>query len=97
MERQIGKLYYERLLSSQDKATVEQEATEQTITLAEQPKDNLRDPYILDFLNLDAGRYLENDIEQGIISNLQQFLLEFGEGFAFSNVLALAIRTSTST
>lgn len=83
LDRQIGKLYYERLLSSKDKEVVEQEAVQQTSPLAEQPKDYLRDPYILDFLNLDAGRYLENDIEQGIISNLQQFLLELGKGFAF--------------
>jgi predicted nuclease of restriction endonuclease-like (RecB) superfamily len=83
LERQIGKLYYERLLSSKDKEAVEQEAAQQTSPLAEQPKEYLRDPYILDFLNLDAGRYLESDIEQGIIDNLQHFLLELGKGFAF--------------
>ncbi len=83
LERQIGKLYYERLLSSQDKAAVIDEAAAQIHALADTPKEYLRDPYILDFLNLDAGRYLENGIEQGIISNLQQFLLELGKGFAF--------------
>lgn len=83
LERQVSKLYYERLLSSQDKVAVEHEAAQHTAPLAEQSKDYLRDPYILDFLNLDAGRYLENDIEQGIINNLQQFLLELGKGFAF--------------
>ncbi len=83
MERQIGVLYYERLLSSKDRACVEQEAKEKTSPLAENPKDYLRDPYILDFLNLNSRNYQESDLEQGIINRLQQFLLELGKGFAF--------------
>lgn len=83
LERQIGKLYYERLLASQDKALVEQEAQEKTAPLQDDPRDFLRDPYILDFLNLQDKTYQENDLEQAIISNLQQFLLELGKGFAF--------------
>lgn len=83
LERQIHKLYYERLLASQDKALVEQEAQEKTQPLAETAKDYLRDRYILDFLNLQDKTYQETDIEQAIISNLQQFLLELGKGFAF--------------
>lgn len=83
LERQMGTLYYERLLSSKEKAPVTQEAQEKTLPLADNPKDYLRDPYILDFLNLQAGSYQEADLEQGIINNLQQFLLELGKGFAF--------------
>lgn len=83
LERQIGVLYYERLLSSKDRACVEQEAKEKTSPLAENPKDYLRDPYILDFLNLNSRNYQESDLEQGIINRLQQFLLELGKGFAF--------------
>lgn len=83
LERQIGTLYYERLLSSREKAPVEAEAKANTAHLADNPKDYLRDPYILDFLNLDARNYQEADLEQGIINNLQQFLLELGKGFAF--------------
>lgn len=83
LERQIGVLYYERLLSSQDKALVEAEAGEKTRTLADTAKDFLRDPYILDFLNLQDKTYRESTLEQGIIANLQQFLLELGKGFAF--------------
>ena len=83
LERQIGTLYYERLLSSKDKAPVEQEAEINTQPLAETAKDYLRDPYILDFLNLESGCYQESDLEQGIINNLQNFLLELGKGFAF--------------
>lgn len=83
LERQIGVLYYERLLSSKEKSTVEQEAQTKTAELAENPQDYLRDPYILDFLNLQDKTYQESDLEQSIISNLQQFLLELGKGFAF--------------
>ena len=83
LERQISVLYYERLLSSQDRAPVESEAKTQTTALQDSPKDYLRDPYLLDFLNLSDARYQEADIEQSIISNLQQFLLELGKGFAF--------------
>ena len=83
LERQIGTLYYERLLASKDKSLVEQEADANTRPLAENPKEYLRDPYILDFLNLEDKSYQESSLEQGIINNLQQFLLELGKGFAF--------------
>jgi predicted nuclease of restriction endonuclease-like (RecB) superfamily len=74
LERQIGTLYYERLLASKDKSLVEQEANTNTQPLAESPKDYLRDPYILDFLNLEDKTYQESTLEKGIINNLQQFL-----------------------
>lgn len=83
LERQIHKLYYERLLATQDKTLVEQEAQQKTQPLAETAKDYLRDPYILDFLNLQDKTYQETDLENMIISNLQKFLLELGKGFAF--------------
>jgi predicted nuclease of restriction endonuclease-like (RecB) superfamily len=83
LERQMGVLYYERLLASKDRPPVEAEAKAHTTALQMNPKDYLRDPYILDFLNLESGRYQEADLENGIINNLQQFLLELGKGFAF--------------
>ncbi|HCK93426.1 MAG TPA: DUF1016 domain-containing protein, partial [Gammaproteobacteria bacterium] len=83
LERQISTLYYERLLSSKEKQLVEQEAQDKTQALVESPKDYLRDPYILDFLNLQDQTYQENELEQAIISHLQQFLLALGKGFAF--------------
>ncbi len=83
LDRQIGVLYYERLLSSKDKALVEAEAAQYTESLAETRQDFLRDPYVLDFLNLNTGRFLEGDLEQAIMDNLQNFLLELGKGFAF--------------
>ena len=83
LERQIGVLYYERLLASKERLPVEAEAKVHSDALQMNPKDYLRDPYILDFLNLDSGSYQEADLENGIINNLQQFLLELGKGFAF--------------
>lgn len=83
LERQISTLYYERLLSSKERALVEKEADEKTAELQSDIKNYLRDPYILDFLNLPSSSLLESTIEQGLIDNLQHFLLELGRGFAF--------------
>ena len=83
LERQISSLYYDRLLSSQDKSPVEQEAQEKTAELAVSQKDFLRDPYIFDFLNLPHQSLVESEVEQALIDNLQKFLLELGKGFAF--------------
>jgi predicted nuclease of restriction endonuclease-like (RecB) superfamily len=83
LERQISTLYYERLLSSKERQPVEEEARQQTRALQTSAKDYLRDPYILDFLNLPHESLLESNIEQALINNLQHFLLEMGKGFAF--------------
>ena len=48
------------------------------------PLDFLRDPYVLEFLGAQAMPHLhERDLEQGLLTHLQQFLLELGKGFAF--------------
>ncbi len=83
LERQIDKLYYERLLSSKDKQPVIDEANTHIEPLKNNPKDFLRDPYILEFLNLPCTTTLESNLEQALINNLQHFLLELGKGFAF--------------
>jgi predicted nuclease of restriction endonuclease-like (RecB) superfamily len=46
------------------------------------PLDAFKDPYILDFLQLKNG-YLEKDLEQAILRELERFILEIGKGFAF--------------
>lgn len=43
---------------------------------------SFKDPYFFDFLGLSQG-YLENDLEQALIRELEQFILELGKGFAF--------------
>jgi predicted nuclease of restriction endonuclease-like (RecB) superfamily len=84
LERQINTLYYERLLSSQDKAAVETEAKMNLVPFNQSPREFVRDPVLLEFLGVpDSGRLLEADLEQGLMNKLQAFLLELGKGFAF--------------
>ena len=84
LERQVGTLYYERLLASRDRAAVEQEAASQIGALGRSPREFVRDPVMLEFLGLPhAGALLESDLEQALIDQLQGFLLELGKGFAF--------------
>lgn len=60
LDRQMGTLYYERLLVSQDRAAVQAEATSQTAALSSIPRAFVRDPVMLEFLGLPhAGRLLE--------------------------------------
>lgn len=46
------------------------------------PSGAFKDPYLFDFLGLNSG-YLENDLEAAILRELENFILEFGKGFAF--------------
>lgn len=97
LERQMGTLYYERLLSSQDKASVTAEANTLVAEQAAQttPRDFVRDPVLLEFLGLPgSGRLLESGLEQALMDKLQSFLLELGKGFAF---VARQQRISTET
>ena len=84
LERQIGTLYYERLLASQDRVAVENEASANLQAIANNPREFVRDPVLLEFLGLpNAGAVLESDLEQALMDQLQCFLLELGKGFAF--------------
>ena len=82
LERQINASLYERLLLSNDKKSVLQVAKdEKHPTLA---TEIIKDPMVLEFLGLEQkSSYYEKDLEQAIISNLQDFLLELGNGFSF--------------
>jgi len=82
LERQIAVLYYERLLASRKQAPVKKEAAAKLAKL--EPEQFIRDPYVLEFLDLkDYPALRESAIEQAIIDNLQGFLLELGKGFSF--------------
>jgi len=95
LERQIGTLYYERLLASTDQADVVAEAQKNLAALPATPREFVRDPVMLEFLGLpDTGRLLESSLEQALMDKLQQFLLELGKGFAF---VARQQRISTET
>ena len=82
LERQIAVLYYERLLASRRKVPVRKEAREKLAAVT--PEQFIRDPYVLEFLDLkDYPALRESTVEQAIIDNLQAFLLELGKGFSF--------------
>jgi predicted nuclease of restriction endonuclease-like (RecB) superfamily len=84
LERQIGTLYYERLLLSQDKAAVLTETRDNLAALEQSPRAFVRDPVMLEFLGLpNAAKLLESSFEQALMDKLQDFLLELGKGFAF--------------
>ncbi|MDD2791387.1 MAG: PDDEXK nuclease domain-containing protein [Sulfurimonas sp.] len=84
LERQINSLYYERLLSSKEKQPVIEEAKENTRNLQLTPKEIIKDPYVLEFLELgDNKSFRENDLESALLEKIQEFLLELGRGFAF--------------
>ncbi len=87
LERHLGTLYYERLLSSQDKGALiaqTQASVQADPLLGTSPRDFVRDPVMLEFLGLPGmGRLLESDLERALMDKLQHFLLEVGKGFAF--------------
>lgn len=84
LERQITTHYYERLTLSKEKLSVKQEADEKTNDLRYTPQEFIKDPYVLEFLNLRQNDTLfESDLEQALIEDIQKFLLELGRGFAF--------------
>jgi predicted nuclease of restriction endonuclease-like (RecB) superfamily len=82
MERQINSQLFERLLLSNDKESVLAVARNEVIPT--NPSEIIKDPLILEFLGLQReSTYYEKDFEQAIITNLQDFLLELGNGFSF--------------
>ena len=82
LERQINTMFYDRLLASKDKKPVSEEI-QKTEPKTEYEKI-IRDPYVLEFLDLPANpHFYEKDLEQALIEHLQKFLLELGRGFCF--------------
>ena len=82
LKRQKNSMLFERLALSKDKEGVLELAEQgQIIT---RPEDIIKEPYILEFLNIpEHHSYSEAELEQKIIDNLQSFILELGKGFAF--------------
>lgn len=82
LKRQYHSSLYERLALSRNKEDVLRLTTEGQIV--DKPQDLLKNPLTLDFLGLEEkASYTESDMEQAIISKLQDFLLELGKGFLF--------------
>lgn len=82
LERQMHSFLFERLAKSRDKQGVLALANEgQALNRAQ---DVIKDPYVLEFLDLpESHRLVESRIEEALINQLQAFLLELGSGFAF--------------
>lgn len=82
LERQKNSLLYERLLKSNDKEAVLAVARGQRTP--EAPTEIVKDPMYLEFLGLEQKpSYYESDLEDALITHLQEFLLELGNGFSF--------------
>lgn len=82
LERQINSGLYERLLLSNDKQAVLEVARKERIP--ESPTEIIKDPMVLEFLGLKRdATYYEKDLESALITHLQSFLLELGNGFSF--------------
>ena len=82
LKRQVNSMLFERLALSKDTKAVMKMAEKGQVV--EKPEDAVKDPYILEFLNLrEETSYTETQLEQAIIDKLQYFLLEMGKGFSF--------------
>lgn len=83
LERQIHSYYYERILKSRNPKKMLEEGRRLPVS-ATPAADELKNPYVLEFLGLpDVAELHESDMERAIITHLQRFLLELGNGFAF--------------
>ena len=80
LDRQIQSMLYERTALSKRKLAVIAKAHESPITL--KPEDEIKDPYVLEFLGL-KDEYSESQLEEALIKHLEHFLLELGNGFTF--------------
>ncbi len=82
LDRQISTQFYERTLLSKNKSAMLKKGAkplpEDNVTAEEE----IKDPYILEFLNL-KDEYSENNLEEALIIHLENFLLELGGDFAF--------------
>jgi predicted nuclease of restriction endonuclease-like (RecB) superfamily len=82
LRRQISSFLYDQVIKSKDKEAILKLACEgQEINT---PEDALKEPLVLEFIGApEPNKLSESQLEAALISNLQQFLLELGKGFAF--------------
>lgn len=82
LDRNISTLYYDRIVASIDKKTVEDEMKDKTKKL--QAKEFIKNPVVLEFLDLPTNMsYTENELEKALTDDIQKFMMELGKGFAF--------------
>ncbi len=80
LDRQIQSILYERTALSKRKLSVIAKSHKKPIIL--KPEDEIKDPYVLEFLGL-KDEYSESQLEEALIKHLEHFLLELGIGFTF--------------
>ena len=82
LDRNISTLYYDRIVASIDKKTVEDEMKDKTKKL--QAEEFIKNPVVLEFLDLPSNMsYTENELEKALTDDIQKFMMELGKGFAF--------------
>jgi predicted nuclease of restriction endonuclease-like (RecB) superfamily len=82
LDRQINALFYERTTLSRNKAKMLAKGAAAKHEDAITPEEEIKDPYVLEFLGL-KDEYSESEIEEALILHLERFLLELGADFAF--------------
>ena len=84
LDRNIGSQYYYRLLQSPKKEIVEAEMNALTSEFQKDSSEFIKSPYVAEFLGLQNNiLFTERELENSILSHLQQFLMELGRGFSF--------------
>ena len=84
LQRNISSQYYYRMLQTQQKELVEAEMKELTAEYQNDKLEFIKNPVIAEFLGLSTNPdFTESNLEKSILSNLQQFLMELGKGYAF--------------
>ncbi|WGS84075.1 PDDEXK nuclease domain-containing protein [Methylomonas sp. UP202] len=82
LDRQINSQFYERTALSKNKVAMLEQAEHAEPDDAITPEQAIKDPFVLEFLNL-KDQYSESDLEDALIQHLADFLLELGDDFAF--------------
>ena len=83
LERQINSFYYERLLSTSEEYKEEVKNEIKILEKKEKVQDFIKDPYVLEFLDIKDRKFLEKDLESNLLEHISEFLLELGRGFSF--------------
>ena len=83
LERQINSFYYERLLSTSEEHKEEVKNEINILEKKEKVQNFIKDPYVLEFLDIKDRRFLEKDLESNLLEHISEFLLELGRGFSF--------------
>jgi len=83
LDRQINTQFYQRTALSKDKAAMLRKGGIPHPEDAATPEEEIKDPFVLEFLNL-KDEYSESDLEEALIRRLEDFLLELGGDFTFA-------------